>query len=223
MITGTLINAAAVLAGGTLGVFLGRLGRGNPGGWPDRLRQAIGLFSLYLGLRLAWETDNSLLLLVSLLGGGLLGSLLRLEDRLSACSRRSGRGEVAEGFVFSSLLFCSGPLTLLGSIRDGLSGDISLLTMKSLMDGLSSIPLAASLGPGVPLSSLFILLYQGGIAVAAGWAGKEIPSASVEAISGAGGVLIVGIGLRLLGMAAVPLADFLPAMLLAPVLALFWR
>ncbi len=223
MLTGTLINALAVAAGGTLGVFLGRWGEKNPREWPDRLRQAIGLFSLYLGFRLAWEAENSFLLLAALLGGGLLGSLLRLEGRLSAWSRRGGGGKVAEGFIYASLLFCLGPLTILGSIKDGLSGDFSLLAMKSLMDGLSSIPLAASLGPGVPLSSLFILFYQGGIALAAGWAGKGLPAASVDALSGAGGLLVVGIGVRLLGVAALPLADFLPALLLAPLLALWWR
>src|SRR5581483_8519354 len=166
-LSGTLLNAATVLAGGILGTFLGdRL--------PERIREnvvrGVGLFTLAMGTKFALETGNLLYLL-----GRILGSLWNIDGRLAALGdalqrrfHRDGReGTVSEAFVTASIVFCVGPLTFLGSIRNGLTGDAGLLTIKSVLDGFTAIALAATLGWGVLLTIAVILLYQGGLALGA--------------------------------------------------------
>lgn len=220
-LSGTLLNAATVLAGGLLGTFLGdRL--------PERLREnlvrGVGLFTLAMGVKFALETGNLLYLLGSILVGGLLGTQAGIERRLNALGetlqRRFGHGEgtIAEGFVTATIVFCVGPLTFLGSIQNGLSGDATLLTIKSVLDGFTAIALAATLGWGVLLTVIVILVYQGGLAAGAAAFSGLLSTAQLTEMNAVGGLLILGVGLKLLRIRDVSVADFLPAILVAPVL-----
>jgi hypothetical protein len=222
---GTWINLGTVLVGGTLGWLLGeRL--------PPRVRQGagwgVGLVTLVLGFRLALGTQHLLVLMLAVILGGVLGSLMRIANHLERLSRRveglfSGR-PLAEGFLTASLLFCLGPLTILGAIQDGLFGDWSLLGVKAILDGVSAMALAAALGPGVLLSLVVILGYQGGLTLVArllstSLAGFSPESAAAVELSAAGGVIVIALGLSLLELRDLRPANFLPALLLAPLLA----
>jgi len=209
--TGTLLNLATVAAGGLLGTFLGdRL--------PPRLREnvvaGVGLFVLVMGAKFA------------MLIGGIVGSLAGLERRLTelgeTVQRRFTRpgqtSTVAEAFVTASIVFCVGPLAFLGAIRNGLSGDASLLAIKSVLDGFSAIAFAATLGWGVLLSLVVILVYQGGLAAGASLFSGLLSDAQLREMSAVGGLLIVGVGLKLLKIRDLQVADYLPAIAVAPLL-----
>ncbi|HEV2250117.1 MAG TPA: DUF554 domain-containing protein [Candidatus Limnocylindria bacterium] len=221
--TGTLLNLATVLVGGLSGTLLGdRL--------PPRLRDnvvaGVGLFVLVMGAKFAVDTASLLYLLGAILIGGVIGSLAGIERRLNelgaAIQRRfaaPGRtSTVAEGFVTASIVFCVGPLTFLGAIRNGLSGDASLLAIKSVLDGFTAIAFAATLGWGVLLSLAVILVYQGGLAAGASAFAGLLSDAQLREMSAVGGLLIVGVGLKLLKIRDVQVADYLPAIAVAPLL-----
>ena len=221
--TGTLLNLATVLAGGVLGTFLGdRL--------PPRLREnvvaGVGLFVIVMGVKFAIDTANLLYLLGAILIGGVTGSVAGIERRLNALGERVQRrytapGEtstIAEGFVTASIVFCVGPLTFLGAIRNGLTGDATLLAIKSVLDGFTAIAFAATLGWGVLLSLVVILVYQGGLAAGASIFSGLLSDAQLREMSAVGGLLIVGVGLKLLKIRDVQVADYLPAIAAAPLL-----
>jgi len=230
---GTLINIAAVLAGSTIGVLVGsRL--------PDRVRitvmQGLGVFVIFLGVREGLNTRNALLMLGALLLGGVVGELLRVEDRLESVGRRieqranrsehepsgSDRSRFVEGYLVASVVFCVGPLTILGSIQDGLNGDIDLLATKSALDGFAALAFATTLGWGVAASVVTIAVVQGGLTISAVLLDGVLTDRMVDEMSAVGGLLLIGIGLRLLELAEVRVASFLPALVFAPVLvALF--
>lgn len=221
--TGTLLNLATVLAGGLLGVFLGdRL--------PSRLRETlmagVGLFTVVMGVRLGIDTANLTIPLGAIVVGGLIGSLAQIDERLNHLGAAMQRqwappgstATIAEGFVTASVVFCVGPLTFLGAIQNGLTGDVSLLTVKSVLDGLSAIAFAAALGWGVLLSLAVILVYQGGLAAGASLFAGLLSAAQLREMSAVGGLLIVGVGLTLLKIRDVQVANFLPAIAVAPLL-----
>ena len=222
-LSGTLLNVLTVLVGGLLGTVLGdRL--------PERLREnvvrGVGLFTLAMGTKFAIDTSNLLYMLGSILVGGVIGSLWgvdrRLNDLGAALQRRfaarGGGGTVAEGFVTASIVFCVGPLTFLGSIQNGLSGDASLLAIKSVLDGFTAVALAATLGWGVLLTIPLILIYQGGLALGASVFAGLLSELQLREMSAVGGLLIIGVGLKLLSIRDVKVADYLPAILVAPLL-----
>jgi uncharacterized membrane protein YqgA involved in biofilm formation len=221
--SGTLLNLVTVLFGGLLGTFLGdRLA--------PRLREnvvaGVGLFTLAMGVKFAIDTASLLYLLGAILIGGVIGSLAGIERRLNDLgavvqrrfARTGGTGTIAEGFVTASIVFCVGPLTFLGAIRNGLTGDASLLAIKSVLDGFSAIAFAATLGWGVLLSLVVILVYQGGLAAGASLFSGLLSDAQLREMSAVGGLLIVGVGLKLLKIRDVQVADFLPAIVIAPLL-----
>ncbi len=230
---GTLINVATVLLGSLAGVLLrNRLSIRMQ----KIIVQGVGLVTLFIGLSMAaalkqggaGAIDGVILGLLALVVGGLLGEALLLEDRLEQLGdmlkrRFRGGGGFTEGFVAASLLFCIGPMTLIGSINNGLIGDANLLLVKSTLDGLSSLALAASFGPGVAASALVVLLYQGGLSLAAGSLAAALPDPAsdprVLLVTGVGGLMILGLGINLLELTRIRVASFLPALLLAP---LFW-
>ena len=226
--TGTLINVVAVLLGSLIGTLAG--GR-LPEGVQHRVLAGLGLVTLVLGVdnALAWrEAPERLILVVmfAVLIGGILGEVLGIERRLHAVGDRlqrrfagEGHSTVSEAFFTATLLFCVGPLTVLGAIEDGLTGDIQLLTTKSLLDGFASIALAAALGPGVALAALSVLVIQGGISLGAGLFEDILVGEPLAALTSAGGVLIIGISLRLLEVRDVKVGNYLPALLLAPAFA----
>ena len=222
-LSGTLLNAATVLVGGLLGTVLGdRL--------PERMREqvvrGVGLFVLVMGVKFALDTGNLLYLLGSIVFGGILGSLAAIDRRLNsfgdALQRRFATPDrtstVSEAFVTASIVFCVGPLTFLGSIQNGLTGDAGLLVIKSVLDGFTAIALAATLGWGVLLTIPLILLYQGGLAMGASVFSGLLTDLQLREMSAVGGLLIIGVGLKLLSIRDVKVADYLPAILVAPLL-----
>jgi uncharacterized membrane protein YqgA involved in biofilm formation len=228
-LTGTLLNVATVLFGTVIGVLAGSR---MPARMQESLVTGLGLFTLLIGASMGLRvfTDASaqpgddLAVLAAVLLGVALGEMLRLHDGLEWLGgwfqRRLATGDrpsrIAEGFVTASLVFCVGPLTILGSLDNGLTGDVRLLAIKSLLDGVASIAFAAALGWGVALSALTVLLVQGGIAGFAFLLRDIMDDATILAITGAGGVILLGVALRLLDLKPVRVANFLPALLLAP-------
>jgi uncharacterized protein len=235
---GTVLNMAAVLVGSGLGVALrGRL--------PERTRStvtdALGLVTLVIGglnlvalgdvdLRAAvGDAAPLLIVLGALLVGAIAGSLLRLEARLEGTGawlqRRlagEGSGEArerfVEGYVSASLVFVVGPLAVLGSLSDGLGRGIEQLALKSVLDGSASVAFAASLGWGVAAAALSVGVVQGLLTLLGALLGGLLPAAHVAAVTATGGVLLLGVGLRLLALKAVPVGDMLPALIAAPLL-----
>jgi uncharacterized membrane protein YqgA involved in biofilm formation len=220
--TGTLINVAVVLVGGTVGTFL----RSR---FPDRVRQVVmwgvGFTSLVIGLQMSLATKNILVVLGSMLAGGIIGELIHLHEGLNKLGDAlqsefsAGKdGTFSKGFVTASLLFCVGPMTILGSIQDGLNGDYTLLATKSILDGFASLAFAASMGWGVVFAALTVLIYQGGLTLGAGLVKTAITEPMVVEMTATGGTLILAIGLNLLELTKVRVANFLPALLIAPVM-----
>jgi uncharacterized membrane protein YqgA involved in biofilm formation len=220
VLTGTLLNAATVLVGGVVGTVVGdRL--------PERLREnvvrGVGLFVTAMGVKFAIDTTNLLFMLGAILLGGIIGSLTGVDARLNqlgeTLQQRFARGSastMAEAFVTASIVFCVGPLTFLGSIQNGLTGDATLLSVKSVLDGFTAIALAATLGWGVLLTVPLILIYQGGLAVGASLFAGILSDLQLREMSAVGGLLLMGVGLKLLAIRDIKVADFLPAIIVSP-------
>lgn len=225
--TGTFINVGAVLLGTLIGVLIGRR---LPGGLQERVMAGLGMVTLVLGIdnALEWRDTSPLIVFGAVLLGGIAGELLgvergieRLGDAAQArLARDDGHSRVSEGFVTASLLFCIGPLAVVGSIQDGLTGDHSTLASKALLDGFASIAFASTLGWGVGLAAVSVLILQGAISLGAGLFEHVLAkgSESLAALVSAGGILIIGISLKLLGVKDVKVGNFLPALVFAPVL-----
>ncbi len=225
--TGTFINVGAVLAGTGVGLLIG-------GRLPESARQRVlaglGLITLVVGvdLALAWRETDPLYVLGGVLLGGLVGEAIgiedwlgRLGDRIQAAVSRGEHSRVSEVFVTASLLFCVGPLTVVGAIQDGLTGDYQALATKAMLDGFASVALAASLGYGVVFSVFAVLVFQGGLSLGAGVFDSILTEGSDELLTmtSAGGILIIGIALKLLDVKDVRVGNYLPALLFAPALA----
>jgi uncharacterized membrane protein YqgA involved in biofilm formation len=222
--TGTLLNTAAVLLGTAVGVGLGsRL----PAGIQQRVLAGLGLVTAVIGLdlALAWRSTSALYVLGAVLLGGIIGEALAIEDRLSRLgdriqARTSGdaASPVSQAFFTASLLFCVGPLTVIGSFEDGLRGNIEPLATKSLLDGFASVALASTLGFGVAFAAVTVLLFQGALTLCAGLLDGVLRGEALAAMTSTGGVLILAISLKLLDLKDVKVGNFLPALALAPAL-----
>ena len=236
--TGTAVNVVTVLAGSTIGVLAGnRL----PARTRDVVTDVLGLVTLLIGGLSAIEVTSPalasyvgpsaplLIVLGAMLVGAIVGSLLGLESRVEALggwlqSRLSGSADSVErrrfidGFVTSSLVFCTGPLTILGSLSDGLGRGADQLYLKAVLDGFAAIAFAASFGWGVAASAVTVLAIQGSLTVLGVLLGGLLPEAHLAAVTAAGGLMLVGVALRLLRIREVPVADLLPGLLVAPLL-----
>jgi uncharacterized protein len=228
-LTGTLLNVATVLIGTVVGATLGDR---MPARIQGTLTDGLGLFTLLLGVATGLRVlvdpaalpGDELAVLAAVLLGAAIGELLRLQDGLEGLggwfqrrlSRDGQPSRIAEAFITASLVFCVGPLTILGSLENGLSGDVRLLAVKSLLDGVASIAFAAALGWGVALSSITILVIQGGIAGGAFMLREVMDERTILVVTAAGGIILLGVALRLLELRQVRVASFLPALVLAP-------
>jgi uncharacterized membrane protein YqgA involved in biofilm formation len=226
--TGTVLNVASVLVGGSLGLAFGnRL--------PERVRgtvtAALGLFTLAIGVRLFLQSEEPIIAIGSLALGGLLGEWSQLEDKLKSLGARlearfarggaieGSGGRFVRGFLTATLLFEVGPMTILGSIQDGLTGDYSLLAIKSTLDGFAALALASAFGLGVVFSTVGVLLYQGGLTLAAAQAQAVLTDAMMAEMTAVGGVLLVGIAVgSLLELRPIRTGNLLPALAVAPFL-----
>ncbi len=225
--TGTILNIVTVLVGGAFGLLFGaRL--------PERLKHTViagmGLFTAAIGLQMFLKTENPLIVLGSLLIGALLGEWAGIEDRLQRLGRileeRFTRDPGAatdthfvRGFLTASLLFCVGPMTILGSIQDGLTGDYQLLAVKSVLDGFASLAFASTLGVGVLFSTLVILIFQGGISLMASALSAIVTEAMLNEMTASGGVILMALAFSsLLEIKKIRSGNFLPALLVAPLI-----
>jgi len=258
-LTGTLLNVGTVLVGGVIGSLVG--GR-IPATLRRTLMQAIGLVTLAIGVQQVVPAENPLILLASVVIGGIIGELLRIEDGLDrlgglaqhtlgrwhsapeaaavaiaddidlsalppslgdTSGHTAGLNTVSQGFVTASLIFCVGPMTILGSFQDGLTGAYQTLALKATLDGFTAALLASSLGWGVLLSAATVLLYQGALTLGAGLMRGFLNDQMIAAMTAAGGLLIVGIGLNILEVTRIRVGSMLPSLAVAPVLTALSR
>jgi len=213
---GAIINAVAILVGGALGLLFRK-------GFPERIAQTtlqvLGLFTLVVGLGMAIQGQELIMVLISLALGAGLGEWLDIEGRLdgfgSWLEKRLHLTEKspAKGFIYASLLFCVGSMAIVGSITDGLKGDPSILVTKAIMDGIISIPFAASMGFGVLGSAVPILIYQGSLTLLASKVQSFFTPIMVRELTSVGGVIVMGIGINILGLQKVRVGNFIPALL----------
>ena len=222
-VNGTLLNALTVLLGGTIGSLAGnRL--------PQRIHEALfgilGLFTVLIGLLSALTTKNPLILLGSLLLGTIVGEIINIElgleragDWLQKRLARSG-STLSEAFVSASLVFCVGPLSILGSLDNGLSGDTTKLVIKATLDGFAALAFGATLGWGVLLAIITVLLYQGGLSLGAHAIAPLLMSnaGAITELTATGGLILVAVGLKLLKIRDLRVANYLPALVVAPLL-----
>lgn len=223
---GTLLNIATILIGGVIGLIFGaRI--------PDKLKETViagmGLFLGTMGLQMFLKTEDSLIVLGALLIGILLGEWWRIEnglhklgeflERKFSREEDDGSNKFVRGFLTASLLFCVGPVAILGSIQDGLTGNFNLLAVKSVLDGFASIAFASTLGVGVMFSTIIILVYQGGISLLAGQFDAIVTPSMMNELTATGGVILVGLAVsNLLEIKKIRVANMLPALVIAPLI-----
>lgn len=224
---GTIINVIAVLMGGTIGLLFGsRI--------PERFKNTVitgmGLFVGAMGVQMFLKSQNQLIVLGAVIIGTLLGEWWKIEDglqilgqtlekRFSKDTETGSGSRFVRGFMVASLLFCIGPMAILGSIQDGLTGDYNLLAVKSTLDGFASIAFASTLGVGVLFSSLILLVYQGGISLLAGGLSAIITDPMMNEMTATGGVILVGLAIsNLLDIKKIRVGNFLPALAIAPLI-----
>jgi uncharacterized membrane protein YqgA involved in biofilm formation len=214
---GTIINAIAILIGGGLGLLFRKR-------FPERIAQTtlqiLGLFTTVVGMSMALQGQEFIMVLISLVAGAILGEWMDIEGRLEWFGRWLERrlhvteGSPAKGFIYASVLFCVGSMAIVGSITDGLKGDPSILVTKAMMDGIISIPFAASMGFGVLGSALPVLLYQGSITLLAWKVQSLFTPAMIRELTSVGGVIVMGIGINILGLKKIRVGNLIPALLL---------
>ena len=217
---GTVVNTGAIIAGSLIGLMF-------KGGIPEKtnrtIMQAIGLAVILIGLTGGLKTQELLLLIISLAVGSLIGELLRIEDRLETLGNRlgslfkQGGDRFTSGFVTASLVYCVGAMAIVGSLESGLAGNHQTLYAKSVLDGVTSIVFASTLGVGVLFSSLSVLVYQGAITLGASFVKQYLSPPMVNEMSAVGGVLIMAIGINILGLQKLRIGNMLPAILVPPV------
>jgi uncharacterized protein len=229
--SGTWLNAATIGLGTGLGLALRQ---SLPRPMQQAITQGLGLFTMFLGVTMAnsllkvkaGAVDGVLLGLLAIVVGGLVGEWWQLDQRLQRLGdwlqqRLRGGGQFTEGFTAASLLFCVGPMAIVGSLNNGLAGDPHVLIVKAVMDGLAALALSGSYGIGVGASLLPLLAYQGGLSLLAGLLAPMLPDPASDPliflVSGVGGLMVLGIGLNLLEVVKIRVASFLPALFLVPI------
>lgn len=219
---GSFVNFAAIVAGALAGTLL-RMG--IPEKVKDTVLQAMGLVVIYIGIKMSFASKNTLVVVLALAIGSVIGELLDLQGRLDhfgeylTSSVGDRYGDVGRGFIMASLVFCIGAMAIVGSIEEGLRGDASILYAKSMIDGIVAVVFAASMGIGVMLSAVPVFIYQGGMTLAAGCLESIVTEAMLAEISGTGGILILGIGFNMLSIIKIRIANLIPALPVAAVIA----
>lgn len=222
VLQGTLVNIAAVLVGACLGRWVGCYLSAR---MRSTLMAGLGLAVLLIGLQLALKSEQLMIVIGSLIFGGLIGELVGIEKRLERFGEKlqqrfSGHGTIAEGFVTASLLFCVGAMAIMGSLQDGLGDKPTILYAKAALDGVAAVALTSTLGIGVAFSVVPLLLYQGGITLAAELSQAILTESVITEMNAVGGLLIVAIAVDLLGIKRLPVGNLLPAVFVA--VALLW-
>lgn len=223
------VNVAAVVLGSAVGLLFRK-------GIPERISKAvmlvIGLCTLYIGIDGALEGNKTIVLILSMVFGTLIGTLLDIDGKINAVGeflekklkREGDKSSIAEGFMTGSLLFCVGAMTIVGSLNAGLRGDHTLIFTKSILDLVSSCLLASTLGIGVMFSALFMLVMQGGLVLLAGLLQNVLTDpALIAELTCAGSIMIIGISLNMLGVTKLKVANYLPALLMVPLFYYLWN
>ena len=214
--TGTLINAAAIVAGSGIGLIFKK---NLPAKYETVYFQAVGLFTLLLGVKMSIGISAPLLVVLSLILGGFVGVKIKLAERTEQLGdwiktkTRSKNDRFTEGLITAFLLFCMGSMTIVGAIEEGFGKTSDLLLTKSVMDFFSAIMLASALGIGVMFSSVLVLIFQGGITLAVLLIGKNIPLEIINEITVVGGIILIGLSLILLEIKKMKIINLLPALL----------
>ena len=220
--TGTLINMLAILLGGSMGLLIkSRL--------PEKVVrivfQGLGLVTLYIGFSMAIKTDNYLLIILSFVIGSIIGELIDIDKYINILSNKFKaktkiqNNKFSTGLITAFLLYCVGSMTILGAIEEGLGNGYSLLLAKSVMDGLSSIALVAALGIGVIFSIIPLFIYQGGLTFLVSFAGDYFSEIIVNDLTAVGGILLIGLGINILEIKNIKVANMLPSIIVVVILA----
>lgn len=222
---GTLVNAAAVLSGSAVGLLLKR---GMPERYQHTIMQGLALAVGVIGLQMAFKTQNMLIVILSIVMGAIIGEALNLDALLAkfgdwlTVKLGTQYGNVGEGFVTASLVYCVGAMAVVGSIQDGLTGDASTLYAKSMLDGVSAVVFASTLGIGVALSSISVIVYQGSITLLAGAFSTLLTEQIITELTAVGGVLIIAISILMLEVKKIKVANLLPAIPAAVIITALW-
>lgn len=223
---GVLVNTAAVLVGSGIGMLFQKA-------IPEKIAKAamtaIALCTVYIGISGALKGENTLILIVSMLLGTIIGTALDLDGKIEHLGnyverrfqKKDGQVTVAQGFVTASLLFCMGSMTIVGSLNAGLYGDYELLFTKSLLDFISSMMLSVTLGIGVICAGGFVLVFQGALVLLAAALRPVLTDSAIAEMTCAGSVMIIGMGLNMLGVTKLKIANYLPALVVAPIVCYF--
>lgn len=221
---GVIVNTVAVLVGSIIGLLCKK---GIPARFSSAVMLGIGLCTLYIGISGSLSGENTIVAIFSIVLGAIVGTLIDLDGKLERLGKSlegrfqkpgSEKVSVSEGFVTASLLFCIGAMTIVGSLNAGLTGDNEMLFTKSVLDFISSIMLSVSLGIGVLCSSVFVLVFQGAIVLLAQFLQPLLNDAAIAELTCVGSLLIIGLGLNLLGITKLKVANYLPAILFAPLI-----
>ncbi len=220
---GTIVNFIAILLGSGAGLLLKK---GIPNRIKETLMHALSLAVLCIGIQMALLTKNTVLVVISLAAGAIVGEFLDIEKWLNrfgaALTAHLGDayGDVGKGFIYASLVFCVGAMSIVGSIQEGLTGNAGTIYAKSMIDGAAAVVFSAAMGVGVALAAFPVLFYQGAITLAAGSISAFLADAAIRELTAVGGVLILAIGINLLKIAEIRIANLLPAIPIAVLLTL---
>lgn len=223
---GTVVNTAAVLVGASIGLLIKK---GIPKRIGDSLMKALGLCTIYIGISGAFKGENTLVMIISMVLGTLIGEAIDIDKHVNSGVRKlenkfsKGKGEntIAQGFITASLLFCIGSMTIVGAMNAGLLGDNTMLYTKSTLDFCSSIIFGSTLGIGVLFAGGFVLVYQGGLTLLAIAAAPLLSTSVINEMTCVGSLVIIATGLNLLGITKLKLMNYIPAMFLPILLCLF--
>lgn len=221
---GTIVNSAAIIAGALIGLMLRR---GLPEKYKEIVMQGIGLAVAMIGLKMALKTSNEIIIIISLVIGGILGEIIGIEKYLEKFGKKvqslvsNGEGDFVKGFVTSSLVYCVGAMSIMGAIESGLTGQHSVLYAKATLDGVSSIIFASTMGWGVLFSSIAVLIYQGAITLLAESIKAFITDAIMMEMTATGGLLIIGIASNMMGIKQFKIGNLLPAVFIAAFITAF--
>ncbi|MFW6264772.1 MAG: DUF554 domain-containing protein [Bacillota bacterium] len=222
--TGTIVNVVAIIVGSLLGIFFKER---FPRKMQQTVMQGLGLAVILIGIQMALQTKNILIVIFSLVLGGVVGELIDIEKKLNNVGEyirkkfNSKDDLFVQGFVQASLVFCVGAMAIMGSIQDGLNNDPTILYNKSMLDGFASIAFAATSGIGVAFSAIPVLLYQGGITLLSSTAEKFLSDAMITEMTATGGLLILAIGLNIMGLGKIKVGNLLPSLVFAILLTIF--
>ncbi len=223
--TGTIINAVAIIIGSAIGMLI-------KAKLPERfikiVFQGIGLFTLFIGMYMAMKTNNIFLMIISIVLGGIIGEGINIEKYINKFGDtiknklKSNNSGFSEGLVTAFLLFCMGSVSILGAIEEGLGNEPNLLLAKAVMDGVSSIALAAAFGVGVSFSIIPLIIYQGGLTLLAATFGNYFSETIITELTAVGGLMLIGLGINVLDIKKLKILNMIPALIVIVILAYFF-